>query len=869
MSIKTSVFSLNSGTLELIEQKFSEKRQIAKARERELFNIFDEDISEEEKWALKFLFAYMPLNDLADYDGPLFLSHVRRTLEIRRQVPWGELVPDHIFLHFVLPLRVNSENIEDCRGILFDELEERVMHLSMEDAILETNYWCHEKATYIGSDMRTISPLTMLCSAQGRCGEESTFAVSALRSIGIPARQCYTPRWAHCDSNHAWVEAWANGKWNFIGACEPEARLNQGWFSSPARRAMLINTRVHANYPGPEAVTLAHDWFTEINLLDGYAPAKTITIEVKDEDGRPIHGADVLFQLYNSAEFTPIATMPTDDDGRVSFKTGFGDLLIRAVQEGWWGEKKITVAERDHFEIVINRREQPEGTEDLDMVPPPVREEDAASPISEEQTQQHNNRVQEGVLIRKNYVESFIDEVQASELAKSLGLPEGRVWSILSKARGNSGEIAAFLLERSSEFGEWPLRLLESLNDKDLLDILRPTLDDHLISSLLWAEEHDEDLFTRYILCPRVLLEMIGPYKRSFQEAFTEAESARFRAEPSELVHWIAGNWETRDELTNLQGKATPMGSFRLKKGDRISLDIMFVAICRSLGIPARLHPNHQRPQFMVDKEWKDADFVKGREVQRDRGMIKLLREAETGEEAPTASYSENFTLARLENGDYHTLSYPYGKTDVYDEPFEVDQGAYRLTTGTRLKDGTALVRLVYFTVRAGEQTELPLAFRAAPLDIPVLGIRDRSCKFADTDGTVKRLDELAGIDGALVAWIEPEREPSKHLIREITELAESFSAIGAPIVFVLGDDQWTASFDPANYRGLPAGTEFVRDAAYESLSRFTAELRLSMTGFPHVFVLDGQDQIRYAMSGYKLGTGREALQILGKVLKR
>ena len=38
--------------------------------------------------------------------------------------------------------------------------------------------------------------------------EESAFLVSALRSVGIPARQVYVPRWSHCGDNHArssWV----------------------------------------------------------------------------------------------------------------------------------------------------------------------------------------------------------------------------------------------------------------------------------------------------------------------------------------------------------------------------------------------------------------------------------------------------------------------------------------------------------------------------------------------------------------------------------------------------------------------------------------------------------------------------------------
>lgn len=85
----------------------------------------------------------------------------------------------------------------------------------MRNAILEVNHWCHEKAVYQPSDARTSSPLATVRTAYGRCGEESTFLVAALRSVGIPARQVYTPRWAHTDDNHAWVEAWADGNGTF------------------------------------------------------------------------------------------------------------------------------------------------------------------------------------------------------------------------------------------------------------------------------------------------------------------------------------------------------------------------------------------------------------------------------------------------------------------------------------------------------------------------------------------------------------------------------------------------------------------------------------------------------------------------------
>ncbi|WMT39462.1 transglutaminase-like domain-containing protein [Paenibacillus sp. D2_2] len=557
MTNQTSVLSLDRKTMELIERKLSVKREMARAKEHELFDVFEQDLTEEETWALKYLYAYMPVNDMADYTSDLFLSYVRQSLEIRRNMPWGSRVPDHLFLHFVLPYRVNTENIEDSRGILHQELAERTKSLSMADAILETNYWCHEKATYIGSDLRTIAPLSLIRNARGRCGEESTLAVAALRSIGIPARQVYTPRWAHCDSNHAWVEAWADGTWYYIGACEPEARLNQGWFSPPARRAMLINTRIYADYPGPEDITLADEWFTEINLLENYAPTRTITVFVIDGEGRPVSEAQVHFELYNTAEFYPIATIPTNEQGEVVFKTGLGDLLIRAVKNGVWGERKVTVLDSDRFDIVLDQTEQQDGTLDLDMVPPPEREGETVEALSEERIQHHNRRLEAGTKIRTSFEETFLTESDASELAAEVGLPADRVWDVLRKARGNSHEIADFLREQSREHGEWPLRLLESLNEKDLVDTFRDTLGDHLYGSLNVRGDLAEDVFIQYVLCPRVQHEMIVPYKNFFQDVFAN-EKGEFNADPGVLARRLDESYSRREDLPNLKGKATP-----------------------------------------------------------------------------------------------------------------------------------------------------------------------------------------------------------------------------------------------------------------------------------------------------------------------
>ena len=238
-----------------------------------LFDVFNQPMTPQEKEAMTFLYAYMPIGDITDYSGDFYLRNVRAAFEAREAMPWGDSIPEMIFRHFVLPIRVNNENLDESRMVFYQELKDRVKGLSLYDAVLEVNHWCHEKVIYTPSDARTSSPLASVKTAYGRCGEESTFTVAALRSVGIPARQVYTPRWAHTDDNHAWVEAWVNGKWYFLGACEPEPVLNLGWFNGPAYRGMLMHTKVFGKYNGPEEVMEYTDGNTEINVIDNYAPS--------------------------------------------------------------------------------------------------------------------------------------------------------------------------------------------------------------------------------------------------------------------------------------------------------------------------------------------------------------------------------------------------------------------------------------------------------------------------------------------------------------------------------------------------------------------------------------------------------------------
>ena len=119
---------------------------------------------------VKKLNTYLATPDRSDYSEDFYYQNYLTSLKSRYEMPWGKSVPEREFEHFVLPVRVNNENLDTARIVFYRELKERVKDLSMKEAILEVNHWCHEKVSYRPSDARTSSPLATVRTAYGRCG---------------------------------------------------------------------------------------------------------------------------------------------------------------------------------------------------------------------------------------------------------------------------------------------------------------------------------------------------------------------------------------------------------------------------------------------------------------------------------------------------------------------------------------------------------------------------------------------------------------------------------------------------------------------------------------------------------------------------
>lgn len=845
-----------------VENDFQKKKQCF--ADKQLFAVFDTELTAYEREALEFLYAYMPIGDITDYSGAFYLENIRLSEQARHEMPWGKTVPAELYRHFVLPVRVNNENLDEARRVFYGELKDRVAGLSMYDAILEVNHWCHEKVIYRPSDARTSSPLASVKTAFGRCGEESTFAVAALRSVGIPARQVYTPRWAHTDDNHAWVEAWADGKWYFLGACEPEPVLNLGWFNAPASRGMLMHTKVFGRYSGPEEIMLETPNYTEINVIENYAPTSKADITVVDEAGQPVDGAWVEFKLYNYAEFFTVARKQTGADGKVSLTAGRGDMLVWASKGDKFGYLKYSFGTDEAKTITLNRAPGEEYAVELDIVPPAERPN--VPEVTAEQRAENDRRMLLEDSIRNAYTATFPTEAQAADWAAGMQLDPERVAPLLVASRGNHATLTAFL-KSAVQAGKAvdALNLLEVISEKDLRDITPEVLEDHLNRSFA----SDDCSYVKALLNPRIANEMLTPYKGFFASVVSQEDAAAYRANPTLLVDWCKQHITIDNSLNSQSIPVSPAGVWKARVADDLSRDIFFVALSRSVGIPAWIDGVTGKVQYKSLSDGGkvyDVDFETAGQSIAPSGTLQASYEPIRSLDNP--KYYNHFTLSKFDNGTFRLLSYDEGDATwdgLLRKGTSLDAGYYMMVSGTRLASGAVLARLNFFNITADKQTNTQLVMRESKDQVQVIGNFNSESLFRPVgENQTKSILQACGRGYFVVAVLGAGQEPTNHALKDIALLKDDFEKWGRKLVLLFPDEANYKRFNPSEFPGLPSTIVYGIDEGNSIQKQIVENMKLaSRTSLPVFIIADTFNRVVFVSQGYTIGLGEQLMKVV------
>jgi hypothetical protein len=372
----------------------------------------------------------------------------------------------------------------------------------------------------------------------------------------------------------------------------------------------------------------------------------------------------------------------------------------------------------------------------------------------------------------------------------------------------------------------------------------------------------DENIYLNYVLSPRIGRELLSSWRSYLKNKFTEGQISEFKSHPERIAEWIRARLKL-DTSNYYNVPLLPQGCLQLLGADLYSMKILFVAIARTLGIPARINQATERPGYFDGRQWREVFFEDGRTEVPEKSSLKIFCDLPEGLKQP--AYYSHFTLARFTQDKYRTLDYenePALKS--FPSELQVDQGHYLLVSGNRQPDGSVLCRLKFFEVQAGQPVEVRLTMRTRFQEPEVSG------QFS-TKATVYDLKKETGLNLAaltddrsfILVLIDPDKEPTKHLMEEIQALGDQFSSWPGLVIIAVARDRIPDGFGPEAYPALPSSFRLVYDSEAGLFRSVAHASKREPLDLPVVMACRSSGDVIFYSEGYHIGTGEQLIKTL------
>ena len=716
---------------------------------------------------IKMLHQALPQSDIDTYCGEIFQEFINHACMLRKEMPWCAALREEDFFQYVLSPRINNEDISSHRPLFYEKLRERVQNLSLRDAVLEVNKWCCENAGYESQDDRTMSALTVYKYGSGRCGEESVFLVSALRSVGIAARQIYAPWWSHCDDNHAWVEVLIDGKWYFLGACEPEPILNKGWFNMPSSRAMMIRYADYIHDSKDMSAFFESDKCKAFgNRTSFYGETVQAVFQVQNW-GEVVRNAAVSISVVNEAGFREIASVKTDENGKAVLHLGKGTLWAECSTEKRYAGRFCNTAEKTEFILCLGESDLKEDWIEFDFYAPEDREIHPAL-LTDEQKIERAETILAGRKMRESKMNTFISEIEKETHVeeKELALC----------ARGNTEELFEFL---RADKNSLRVALLNTLSRKDFRDFKADILEEHLKEAGKCSGDFEREIFEKYLLAPRIEFEQITAWRKTLHNVFCEKKDAIYE-NPSFLRDLLTEKMDIiRDQ--NLTGlRWSPDIAWKAKRCDEKSLYILCVAVLRSIGIPARLDTYLGKPEMYIN-----GGFIPVFDTKEKQEELVFEKKSED-----EFIYRQNWSISFWENGRNKTVNLDNENWEDNRLKVRLPRRDYCIITSVRLPNGNQFLSMkrlveeqkeevIQLKLRKYKMKDM-LSERALP-NFSAGELNEKSRENRDFTFTEKSCHFLF--------WLEEGTEPTEHVLNELIAAEARIKNMDIEVYFFLKDE--------------------------------------------------------------------------------
>jgi len=330
----------------------------------------------------------------------------------------------------------------------------------------------------------------------------------------------------------------------------------------------------------------------------------------------------------------------------------------------------------------------------------------------------------------------------------------------------------------------------------------------------------------------------------------------------TEIIGWIRENIRIVDGENYYNCPITPAGVYELRIADTYARDVLFVALCRTFGIPARLNPASNKPQYYENKQWIDASFQTIESEQNAKATVQFTNDA-TNPVKP--QYEIHYTLAKFEQDDFYPLDY-YGNPALSQFPatIQVDTGYYRVMTGSRADDGSVTISTAYFTLSPEETKKINIKLPHPEGKMKLLGSVDMNTVIQPEPGVKKTLKELSNDKGLVLCFIDPDKEPSTHTLHELSQLKSELESWDGGLLVMTPEDRYLKTQDESSTYPMPAQTLRTIDQDRLLLNTVSNALQVNFqNNFPLVVFLSRNGGILFYTAGYQIGVGEKVLRVI------
>jgi hypothetical protein len=231
--------------------------------------------------------------------------------------------------------------------------------------------------------------------------------------------------------------------------------------------------------------------------------------------------------------------------------------------------------------------------------------------------------------------------------------------------------------------------------------------------------------------------------------------------------------------------------------------------------------------------------------------------------------YYLHFTIAKIQDGIAKTLGFEEGqKVTDFPGTLSIETGQYVLVTGKRLSNGSVLSSLTFFNIIKDQPTNVEVILRKEDTDLRLLGRLDLAgIHLSDiTNNTILTLADLMKNRNAVIVLLDPDSEPSKHILNDLGPFISQFDLWDGRFIFINIKEKGDRSEVFQNYK-LPAKTSFALDTKNEFEEKLTLiTIKEAGNNLPAVvFCLPGGEVLMIA-TGYRIGMGESLLQIIKNI---